>query len=367
MKVAVISDIHANLDAMRRVLADASREGVEKIACLGDIAGYGPMPKETVDLAKSRCDLVIAGNHDDAVSGRGSGEAFIDLAADAVKRHRAALGADDIAWLKSLPYSASCAEAMFVHGDATDPQRFLYILDEQGAAANFASVDFKLLFVGHTHEPCIFVTGRSGNVYKTAPQDFTIEAGKRYIVNPGSVGYPRDSGGICRSSYVIYDTEERTVRFRFLPFSVASVMQRGGAGSRRRMKAWLLTLLVLAAAAAGALYAVKRFSAKPETAVVQEPERFSATKELVLDGAGEARANLRLKKGSPPANLQVEFLGKAGERLSVETTTVKQSNTRVWHAPKGSDKAVFSVENVESEKLPVIESFEPQACRQTGS
>ena len=103
MKYAVISDIHANLQALDAVLADAEAQGAEKTVCLGDVVGYGPLPAETLRRVRAAAETVIAGNHDDAVSGRISADDFIDLAAEAVRRHRLALSETDIAWLRSLP------------------------------------------------------------------------------------------------------------------------------------------------------------------------------------------------------------------------------------------------------------------------
>ena len=99
MKYAIISDIHANVTALQNVLADAKAQGAEKIVCLGDVVGYGPLPSETVALARKECFIVLAGNHDDAVSGRGDASTFIDLAKEAVERHRAALSEEDVEWL----------------------------------------------------------------------------------------------------------------------------------------------------------------------------------------------------------------------------------------------------------------------------
>ncbi len=358
MKVAVISDIHANLDALRRVAADARKCGAERFVSLGDIVGYGPLPKEALDEARRICSISIAGNHDDAVSGRGSAKEFINLAADAVKRHRSALHAEDLAYLKSLPYTAKVGEAICVHGDLTDPKSFRYILDEEGAAANFASCDFKLLFAGHTHEPALFVTGRSGKVYKTAPRDFTLEAGKRYIINPGSVGYPREANGECFSSYVIYDTEERTVEFKFIPFKVSSVMQRGSGRFP-----WLKTAAVSAILLAAAVPFAWRFT---RPAPPPPEEKPLAVKELRLEGSESATANLRLAKGSAPVNLEIVFLGKDGKRLSTETVTVKQSNSRLWKAPGGAEKAVFTLEKVDGAAEPKVELFSPLAGRRRG-
>ncbi|MBQ6137338.1 MAG: metallophosphoesterase family protein, partial [Kiritimatiellae bacterium] len=219
MRYAVISDLHANEQALRHTLDDIARQGADRIVCLGDVVGYGPLPVETVALARRRCDVVLAGNHDDAVSGRGDASSFINLAGDAVERHRDALSREDRAWLASLPYTCELEGAVAAHGDVADPEKFYYVDSPEDAVANFNATDAQLVFVGHTHEPAIFVVGRSGTALRAPAQDFTIEDHKRYIVNPGSVGYPREAGGECHSSYVIYDSSARTVTFRYLPFS----------------------------------------------------------------------------------------------------------------------------------------------------
>ncbi|MBO7207465.1 MAG: metallophosphoesterase family protein, partial [Kiritimatiellae bacterium] len=215
MIYAVISDIHANESALRKVLEDARAHGAQRIVCLGDIVGYGPLPSETLNLLLSQNATIIAGNHDDAVSGRVDEDDFIDLARDAVLRHREMLPPKSRDILSSLPYTIAFGEAVAAHGDFTEPEKFNYIESEEDAAINFSSINSRLAFVGHTHVPGIYLTGQSGAVYIIDPQDFTVEDGKRYIVNPGSVGYPRVKDGKCFSSYVLYDSDERTVTFRF--------------------------------------------------------------------------------------------------------------------------------------------------------
>ena len=110
------------------------------------------------------------------------------------------------------------------HGDFADPAVFNYVRTEEDARANFAAVPEQLLFCGRTHEAAVFLTGESGNVYKIEPQDFELEEGKRYLVNVGSVGSARD--GDPRASYVIYDMDQRIVRFRRLEYDVAAAQAR---------------------------------------------------------------------------------------------------------------------------------------------
>ena len=220
MRYAVISDVHANEAALRAVLTDAADEKVEKIICLGDVLGYGPEPVAALELVYRRAHVCLAGNHDDAVCGRFPVEDFTDFAAAAVARHRAAITHEATDWLAHLPYTCAFEGFACAHGDFSDPQNFNYILEAQDAVASWETRTEQLLFVGHSHHPGIFVLGASGTPHRIDAEDFTLEDGKRYIVNPGSVGYPRS--GDCRSSYCIYDDAERTVEFRSLPFDLDS-------------------------------------------------------------------------------------------------------------------------------------------------
>ncbi|MBQ9740297.1 MAG: metallophosphoesterase, partial [Kiritimatiellae bacterium] len=139
MVYAIISDVHANAIALSAVLEDAHRCGAKKLLCLGDVVGYGPEPESTVSTIRARAAFTLAGNHDDAVAGRLDPSDFIDLAADAVSRHREALSEENLAWLKSLPYTYNGKSFLCAHGDFTSPRTFEYVSDEKEAAANFAA------------------------------------------------------------------------------------------------------------------------------------------------------------------------------------------------------------------------------------
>ena len=224
MRYAIISDVHANEAALRAVLTDAADEQVEKIICLGDVLGYGPEPVTALELVYRRAHVCLAGNHDDAVCGRFPVEDFTEFAAVAVARHRDAITHEAKDWLAHLPYTCEFEGFACAHGDFSDPQHFNYVLEAEDAVPSWESRTEQLLFVGHSHQPCIFVLGASGTPHRIDPADFTLEDGKRYIVNPGSVGYPRS--GDCRSSYCIYDDEDRTVEFRSLPFDLDSYAEK---------------------------------------------------------------------------------------------------------------------------------------------
>ena len=355
MRYAIISDVHANLEALDRVLKDAAAHGAEQVVCLGDVVGYGPRPAETVARIRETCAIVLAGNHDDAVSGRGDASTFIDLAGDAVVRHRAALSKEALGWLRSLPYTDTLDGAALSHGDLCDPPRFYYVEDEADATANFNATGERLVFVGHTHVPCLFLVGRSGTVYRTDPQDFTLEDGKRYIVNPGSVGYPREANGQCYSSYVLYDSAERTVCFRYLAFSVASVMQRGRAAGKLRRG-----ILAGIVGATAALAAGLALLLTPGPRVPDEPEALPDTRAVCLSaGQRQVRANLTLAKDSVPVILRTTFKDAHGEQLAVETQTVKKSCAKTMKAPDGTALAEFDVFKVKPTDEPRMSAFAP--------
>ena len=360
MKYAIISDIHANESALRHVLADAQRKGAERIICLGDVVGYGPMPKEALALVRASCAETIAGNHDDAVSGRGDASTFIDLAADAVARHREALAPEDLAWLANLPYTCELEGAIAAHGDFFDPPKFYYVEDEKDAEANFQATDAQLMFVGHSHLPALFVVGRTNTVYRTDPQDFTLEDNKRYIVNPGSVGYPRESNGECFSSYVLYDSTEKTVCYRYIPFSVASVMQRGP--NPKRIRKRIIAAIAVAAALVAALFTFIITPKPTLPAGANDAARIVATKTIPVEpDIRHVFANLVLQKGSDPVVLLVVYKDADGRELKSEPIPVKSRTRKGLSLPAGCRATEFRVLKTKAEDSPTIAEFSPAA------
>lgn len=356
MTYAILSDIHANADALKRVLRDAESCGAEKIVCLGDIAGYGPLPHESLALIREAAELILAGNHDDAVSGRMSDLDFIDLAGDAVRRHRAELSKEDLEFLAALPYTAKIEGAECVHGDFTAPTAFNYLDTDEIARENFAATSEQLLFVGHTHVPQIQVTGSSGAVHALPPQDFIAEAGKRYIVNVGSVGYPREANGECYSSYVLYETETRTVRYRFLPFAVASLLQRSAVQVRKTQ--WLYLGIAIGSALLLCLASLLALRPTPKT----ETPTPSALAEKTLTLAPSqhfVHANLKLERNSPGAHLTINFEDAAGHALTPLAEAVPYWSRKAFPAPMSAVKATLEVRALVEGAPPKIKSFAP--------
>ena len=370
MVYAIISDVHANAIALSAVLEDARRCGAKKLLCLGDVVGYGPEPESTVSTIRARAAFTLAGNHDDAVAGRLDSSDFIDLAADAVARHREALSEENLAWLKSLPYTYNGKSFLCAHGDFTSPRTFEYVSDEQEAAANFAATKAQLMFVGHSHVPGIFLTGASGKVYSLPPTDFTLEDGKRYIVNPGSVGYPRTNGNVCESTYVLYDDAEKTVSFRRLPFTVRSVMQTGR--NPKRLKKRIIAAVACAAAvAAGAaawmlapeerVETVTEVRTNSVTKVVEKVvaiRQIDRTENCILFSTDKkVRVEVKLAKGSPAAQIQLVFKDESGKILWEERWTAKKSKKATVSVPQGAASATLSAGRASGDTSATFDTF----------
>jgi predicted phosphodiesterase len=212
MRVLVISDIHANLTAFEAVLADAQGEW-DIIWCLGDLIGYGPNPNECVALLRKHEHISLSGNHDWAVLGKLDINTFNREARTAIEWTRKAISAESTAYLNDLPPSMVQGEFTLAHASPRQPV-WEYILDPYTAGINFEFFDTPYCLVGHTHVPVWFeeedlhtITPRMPNYTNYIKLNHT-----RLIINPGSVGQPRDSDP--RAAYALLNTETKTWTYR---------------------------------------------------------------------------------------------------------------------------------------------------------
>lgn len=217
MRYALISDIHANLQALQAVLADIDKQQIDRILCLGDIVGYGPNPRECVALIRERTPHVLMGNHDAVIAGYMSADLFNPAAKSAIEWTETQLSPQEVAFLNDLPLEIHGNGLICTHGEFVVPGRFGYIFDAQAALASMATTDKSLLFVGHSHYP-LYYSYRAGDPLPQVHTAETIhlEPGSRYLINVGSVGQPRD--GRSEACYCIYDSLARTVVYRRIPF-----------------------------------------------------------------------------------------------------------------------------------------------------
>ena len=208
---AVISDIHGNLEGLQAVLADVPEE-VEVVYCLGDVIGYGANPNECCDIVREREMPTITGNHDLAVTDTGTDlNWFNPVAAAAVRWTREQLTGENAEFLRSRPRMMQTNETLFVHGSVRDPDE--YIVDGVTAAENLEVLkseypDVRLCFFGHTHVKAI-APSPNGSAMESEVLDLGSDG--PYLVNPGSVGQPRD--GDTFASYVLVEGTEVTYRF----------------------------------------------------------------------------------------------------------------------------------------------------------
>ena len=224
MKFAIISDVHANPMALERVLADAEQRGVEQVVCAGDVVGYGPYPSETIRILRDREIPTLMGNHDRAVAEYVGTGNMIGSAADGVARHRAELGEDDLAWLRSLSYvypgdGFEVAHASF----CPSPMSMGYVHDRLAARDSLFNGREERQFIGQTHLEALFRMGFVSDPHypdseQLEPHDFKMEDKWMYVINVGSVGYPRVKP---YSSYVIFDSATGEVQFRRVEFDFA--------------------------------------------------------------------------------------------------------------------------------------------------
>lgn len=218
MRYAIISDIHANRQALKAVLTDIRGIGADRIIALGDLVGYGPSPAEVLEQAYSAVNFFVLGNHDAVVSGQLSAEYFNDRARQVIDWTRSVLDRKAAEFFQAQPLLLHGEGCRFTHGDFIDPGRFDYIIEPDEALANFQATQEPVLFAGHSHMPGIYVIGSSGQAHWLKPQDFEVEPEKRYIVNVGSVGQPRDDD--IRASYCLFDPAKGEILFRKVPFDL---------------------------------------------------------------------------------------------------------------------------------------------------
>ncbi|MFC1498720.1 metallophosphoesterase family protein [Verrucomicrobiota bacterium] len=218
MQYAIISDVHANLQAWNAVLLDIRSLDLDIIISLGDIVGYGPNPGEVLQSMHTNVNYFALGNHDAVICGKMNDSLFNDSAREIIQWTRKNLNKNAIYFLKTIPLSLNAGAFRCTHGDFSNPAAFNYIIDPEDALASWQKVDEQLLFVGHTHESAIFILGQSGTPRMINTQDFVLEPEKRFLVNVGSVGQPRD--GMALAGYCIYDTDNNSVCWRRVPFDI---------------------------------------------------------------------------------------------------------------------------------------------------
>jgi diadenosine tetraphosphatase ApaH/serine/threonine PP2A family protein phosphatase len=223
VRYAVFSDVHGNLESLERALAHLVPG--DTLACLGDTVGYGPNPNECIRMLRDRASHAVLGNHDLAALENYGIEFFNDAARAAIEWTQTVLDETSRVWLNTLSYELRLPEFLMVHGAPVN--YFEYILDKRSAAGAFERTDAPLVFIGHTHIAEYWVRDADGTIGHKHMQrggELILENGRRYIVDVGSVGQPRDlNPDPC---FVLYEPEKSCVQWVRYEYPIATVQAK---------------------------------------------------------------------------------------------------------------------------------------------
>ncbi len=226
MRIAIISDIHGNIEALDAVFEDIEAQQVDDIICLGDVVGYGPAPNECIDLINRKCPDVLLGNHDSAAIGTLSTQHFNIHAKIAIDWTTEHLTEQSHTFLEKLPLVNKTPECTFVHATPYEPKMWYYITSLEEAAFNFQFFDTHFCLVGHTHIPMIIVLSEKKELYvhQGDSLDYSEMEGARFLFNVGSVGQPRDKNPA--SCYSILDMDNKNFFYRRVPYDIQKTQNR---------------------------------------------------------------------------------------------------------------------------------------------
>jgi predicted phosphodiesterase len=217
MRVAVISDVHANYHALEAVLRDVDSDGVDAVWCLGDTVGYGPRPNECCDVVKDRSDYCLVGNHDLVVLGELDLGDFNDEAAAAARWTADVLTDESRDFLQPLEPFGHLHGVDLFHASARDPV-WEYVLTEEAARATLELASAPLILVGHSHVALAIAQQTAEVVGGLAPAGTEVEFDGHWLLNPGSVGQPRD--GDPRAAWLLLDLDRAVAAYRRVPYPV---------------------------------------------------------------------------------------------------------------------------------------------------
>ena len=225
MRILIVSDVHSNLEAFQSVIDHAgSNGGFHQIWELGDLVGYGPDPAGCIDLLREHDHVGVAGNHDLAVVGRLGLEQFNMYAAAAARWTTTQLGDEHVEFLRGLPLKEEIGDFTAVHGSPRDPV-WEYVVSSASAMANFGHFSTRRCLVGHSHLPFVCRLDDGNATLYEFPLDLPVPLGNdRYIINPGSVGQPRD--GTPTASYAVHDSDADTITHHRAAYDIPATQKK---------------------------------------------------------------------------------------------------------------------------------------------
>ncbi len=224
MRTAILTDIHANLEALTACLESAKAQKVDRFVCLGDTVGYGADPNAACDLVRQHCQFAVLGNHDAAVAGRMDYSYYYAAAREVLDWTALQLSPENLEWLRSLPYQHGEGEVTFGHASPRDPAAFEYVFALEQAEDLVIRAEHlaPLTFIGHSHLQRAFLLGAT--VKDVWAERVRIEHGSKYLCSIGSCGQPRDYDP--RSCFGIWDDQERTVEYHRVAYDAEKTARK---------------------------------------------------------------------------------------------------------------------------------------------
>ncbi|HEY0490106.1 MAG TPA: metallophosphoesterase family protein [Telluria sp.] len=229
MRIALLTDLHANREALDACLAHAVRQGADKYAFTGDLVGYGGDPASVLDIVMehaARGAIVVKGNHDEAAS-RGPRPGMHAEARQVIEWTRGQLDAGQLAFLDTLQLTSELGSMMFVHASAHEPQRWEYVTGLEEAERSLRASHSRMVFSGHVHAPALYRRADDGRMGAHTPRSgikVRVEPRHQYLVIPGSVGQPRD--GNCAACYAMFDEDKRELTYFRIPYDHGAAARR---------------------------------------------------------------------------------------------------------------------------------------------
>lgn len=219
MRIGIFSDVHANVEALRAVMAKYQEAGVDQLVCLGDTVGYGASPNDCCDIVREAVTMAVLGNHDAAVVGRMDYAFYYEACRHALDFHSSVLTEPNRGWLSGLPYDHKVENRHYCHGSPLNLEEFDYIFSIEQAQGCLPYWDdlSEITFIGHSHLCKAFALSRT-EVHAVVATRFQVRPDHKYIIGVGSVGQPRDYDN--RASYTIFDTDTQTFEYLRVAYDI---------------------------------------------------------------------------------------------------------------------------------------------------
>lgn len=224
MKAAIIGDIHSNLEALQAVIKNIKKRRIKRTFCVGDLVGYGANPNECIELCLKEAHAIVAGNHDYAAVDKTDVRTFNPVAAEAIRWTQNNTKKENLDKLKSLKLSTTVDSILLVHASPIKPEMWNYLFSLEEFEHEFSSFKEKVCFIGHSHIPSAAFQDANGYTDFLRENPFPLIAKRKYIINVGSVGQPRDLDP--RASYAIYDGNNNSIEIIRLEYNIPLAQQK---------------------------------------------------------------------------------------------------------------------------------------------